>query len=120
MNPVLTADSIAKSYRGQRVLSAASLRAVPGQLRVLLGRNGAGKSTLIKVAAGLIQQDSGVVHVDGRAFLSVRLPTLFDAADHVTWCTSGTTYELGAPAVAERHELFAREYRGPGHHPGGF
>jgi len=36
--------------------------------------------------------------------------TLLAAADHVTWCTSGTTYELGAPAVATRNEAFRREY----------
>lgn len=40
------------------------------------------------------------------------VPTLLDAADHVTWCTSGTTYELGSPAIARRHEAFARDYLG--------
>ncbi len=37
---------------------------------------------------------------------------LLDAADHVTWCTSGTTYELGSPAVATQHGQFRREYLG--------
>jgi ABC-type multidrug transport system ATPase subunit len=40
------------------------------------------------------------------------VPTLLDAADHITWCTSGTTYELGAPQVAIRNESFRREYLG--------
>lgn len=40
------------------------------------------------------------------------VPTLLDAADHVTWCTSGTTYELGPPAVARGHEAFSRDYLG--------
>ena len=43
---------------------------------MLLGRNGAGKSTLLKIAAGWIQPDSGAVHYDGVAFLTVRLPAL--------------------------------------------
>jgi lipopolysaccharide export system ATP-binding protein len=38
--------------------------------------------------------------------------TLLHAADHVTWCTSGTTYELGSPSVAMRNEAFRREYLG--------
>lgn len=202
-------------------------------MRVLLGRNGEGKSTLVKIAAGLVQPDSGVVHFAGRAYeraglsqlaslglfylpdhdlfsrsfscraqlnmirdkfagddpnaaaeemgvlaqidkrpfemsggelrrmelaavlvrrprclladepyrgvepkvaelltatftelarrsLAVivtghEVPTLLAAADHVTWCTSGTTYELGAPAVAERNERFRREYLGAWH-----
>ncbi|HEX4681460.1 MAG TPA: ABC transporter ATP-binding protein, partial [Gemmatimonadaceae bacterium] len=39
-------------------------------------------------------------------------PTLLEAADHVTWCTDGTTYELGPPGEATRHERFGREYLG--------
>lgn len=233
MEPLLIADCVSKAYRGRTVLSAASLRAVPGQLRVLLGSNGAGKSTLIKIASGWIQPDSGSVRYDGDTLLSVRLrqlaarglfylpdhdlfssafsvraqlemirqrfdgaaieeaaarmgvaerldqrpsqlsggelrraelaailvrqprclladepyrgidpkdaehltrtfrdlaaagvavvvtghevPTLLAAADHVTWCTSGTTHELGSPAAAERHDQFRREYLGANH-----
>jgi lipopolysaccharide export system ATP-binding protein len=230
VKPILIADCIAKSFGGQRVLSSASWRAVPGELRVLLGRNGIGKSTLLKIAAGLIAPDSGSIHFAGRAHLSVRLrnlsakglfylpdhdllstaftvrhqlemirrqfdggdsdraadlmgiaahldkrpfelsggerrraelaavfvrrplclladepyrgvapmdaedltrafsslaadgvavvitghevPTLLDAADHVTWCTSGTTYELGSPQTAILNESFRRDYLG--------
>ena len=36
------------------------------------------------------------------------------AADHITWCTAGTTHELGPPAQAELHDQFRREYLGPG------
>ncbi len=39
--------------------------------------------------------------------------SLFAAATRVTWCTDGTTYELGAPAAASADERFRREYLGP-------
>lgn len=228
MSPFLVADCVSKSYGARRVLSAGSLRAEAGQVRVLLGRNGIGKSTLLKIAAGVVRADSGVVHVDGEALLrptlprlarsgvfylpdhdllspTVRLgaqleffaqrfgrrtardgariarvdahlearprslsggelrraelaaalvrrprclladeplrgiapidqeligeilrgmadegcavvvtgheaPTLLALADHVTWCTAGTTYELGSTEVALRHDAFASEY----------
>jgi ABC-type multidrug transport system ATPase subunit len=228
VKPILTAESVTKSFGGRRVLSSATLRAVPGELRVLFGRNGIGKSTLLKIAAGWIPADSGVVHFNGRVYLSVRLPqlaaaglfylpdhdllsnaftirwelemirrqfdganvvdaadrlgiashldkrpsqlsggerrraeltavlvrrptclladepyrgiapkdaedltavfaglardgvavvitghevpTLLHAADHISWCTSGTTYELGPPHLAMQHEAFRREY----------
>jgi ABC-type multidrug transport system ATPase subunit len=42
------------------------------------------------------------------------VPVLLDAADHISWCTSGTTYELGTPAMAVQHEAFRREYLGSG------
>lgn len=230
MKPILTVECVAKSFGRRRVLSSASLRAVPSELRVLLGRNGSGKSTLLKIGAGWIAPDSGSIQFAGRAYLSVRLrdlaakglfylpdhdllstaftirhqlemirrqfsgrnsaeaagllgiaahldkrpselsggerrraelaalfvrrplclladepyrgvapkdaedltkafsslaadgvavvitghevQTLLDAAGHVTWCTSGTTYELGPPQVAIRNEFFRRDYLG--------
>lgn len=234
MKPILTAESVGKSFGGRRVLTSATLRAVPGELRVLFGRNGIGKSTLFKIAAGWVSPDSGAIHFAGRVYLSVRLaqlataglfylpdreilstaftvrtqlemirlqfgggdvseaaarmgiashldkrpyelsggdlrraelaavlvrrplclladepyrgiaprgaedltrtfadlaasgvavmitghevPTLLDAADHVSWCTSGTTYELGPPAVAVQDPTFQREYLGSWSH----
>ena len=230
MNPILRADSIGKSFAGKRILSSATLRAVPGEVRVLFGRNGIGKSTLLKIAAGLLPPDTGAVHFDGHVHESATLyalarkglfylpdhdllspafsvgrqlemfrgqfngaavadaamrlgiagqldkrphdlsggerrraelaavlvrrprclladepfrgitprdiedltrhfvdlatggmavvvtghdvPSLFSAAHHISWCTSGTTYELGAPAVAARHQGFRRDYLG--------
>jgi ABC-type multidrug transport system ATPase subunit len=230
MNPLLVADCVSKSYRGRSVLSASSLRAVPGELRILLGRNGVGKTVLIKIAAGLIQPDAGFVRYGDQTYLPARLrqlaehglfylpdhdllsaafsvrrnlemirrqfngasveesafrvgvaerldarpgqlsggeqrraelaailvrrprclladepyrgidpkdaehltrtfrelasggvavvvsghevPTLLDAADHVTWCTAGTTYELGSPSIASQHDAFRRDYLG--------
>lgn len=76
MTALLTADCVGKSFSGRRILSSASLRAVPGQLKVLLGRNGAGKSTLLKIAAGRVQPDTGSVHWNGEAFMAATLPTL--------------------------------------------
>ena len=39
--------------------------------------------------------------------------TLLDVADHVTWCESGTTQELGSPTQAKSHEQLRRGYLGP-------
>lgn len=72
MKPVLLADSIGKSFRGRRVLSAATLRAFPGQIAFLVGRNGCGKSTLLKIAAGHMAADHGVVSYGGRAYFRAR------------------------------------------------
>lgn len=229
--PRLVADCVSKSFAGRRVLSSASLRAVPGQLRVLLGRSGEGKTTLLRIATGWLEPDSGIVQSEGEGLLRttpallarrgvyylpdagslstaltiaaqfamlverhpggmpplealerlgvarfaasrlhqlsggerrraevaaafVRRPrvlladeplrgiapidqerilaafralaaegsavvvtghdvdALLDGADHVTWCTSGTTYELGAPAAARAHDAFRVAYLG--------
>jgi len=228
--PLLRVECVAKSFGARRVLSAASLRGVSGEIRALLGRNGSGKSTLLQIAAGRLAPDGGSVQFGAHAYESATLaalaadglfylpqrdllstgfsvrqqlafvraqfdgpdidvvadqlgilaqldqrpqtlsggerrraefaavllrrptclladepyrglaphdaemltrvlrglaqndtavvvtghqvPTLLAAADHVTWCTSGTTYELGAPCIAMQHAAFAREYLG--------
>lgn len=74
--PLLVADCIAMTFGGRRVLSAASLRAVPGEVRALLGRNGAGKSTLLRVAAGWTAPEGGTVFLDGAPLARATLPAL--------------------------------------------
>ena len=231
MNEVLVADSVGKRFGTRWVLRSASLRAVRGELRALLGRNGAGKSTLLRIGGGLIAADTGNVrfhgvvrerprlahlareglcfvpdhdllsnsftireqlefvrqagddadaidrvasrlaleallearphelssgerrraevafaatrrpacllvdeplrnlsHIDAERLLEVlremasdgcavvvtghEVPALLAAAHHVTWCTSGTTYEMGPPFMARTDERFVRDYLG--------
>ena len=56
----------------------------------------------------LLADDGCAVVVTGH-----EVPTLLAAADHITWCTSGTTYELGTPESAQRHVEFRLDYLGP-------
>lgn len=233
-SPVLVADCVGRAFGESRVLTAASLRAVPGEVRVLLGRNGCGKSTLLRIACGLLRADTGGVFLDGtfverpslprlaragvfflpdhellsdaftlgeqlhfhergfrrgtvrdaaertgmagalgrrpsslsggelrRAEMAMVLangprvlladepfrgiapvdhavlaglfrelaargcavvitghevPSLMELADHITWCTAGTTVEIGPPTVAARHDGFRRDYLGSWYH----
>lgn len=76
MKPILAAESIGKSFGRNRVLASAGLWAEPGTITVLLGRNGSGKTTLIKIAAGWMRPDFGVVIFGDRRFTRPRLSTL--------------------------------------------
>ncbi len=76
MKPILAAESIGKSFGRNRVLASAGLWAEPGSITVLLGRNGSGKTTLIKIAAGWMRPDFGVVIFGDRRFRRARLATL--------------------------------------------
>ena len=40
------------------------------------------------------------------------VPAMLDAVHHVTWCTAGTTYEMGPPFMARTDERFMRDYLG--------
>lgn len=55
------------------MLTSASLRAMSGQMLLLVGRNGVGKSTLLRIAAGRLRAESGRVCIRGQ---TVMRPTL--------------------------------------------
>jgi ATP-binding cassette subfamily F protein uup len=57
--PLLVLQDIALTFGGEPLLEAASLSVSAGERLCLVGRNGSGKSTLLKIAAGLIEPDSG-------------------------------------------------------------
>lgn len=76
MSAELRADSIGKRYGSVRVLTAASLVARPGSITALLGRNGAGKTTFLKICAGWIAADHGMITYRGRMYARARLHEL--------------------------------------------
>ncbi|MFC3072316.1 ABC-F family ATP-binding cassette domain-containing protein [Shinella pollutisoli] len=59
--PILKLDDITLSFGGTPLLAGAGLQVEPGDRISLVGRNGSGKSTLMKIAAGLVEPQSGEV-----------------------------------------------------------
>lgn len=72
----LWAEGVRKAFGDVEALKSAALWAEPGKVTVLLGRNGSGKTTLMKVAAGVLRPDQGVVSMAGNASERHRLPAL--------------------------------------------
>jgi ribose transport system ATP-binding protein len=70
--PVVSVQSVSKSFGPVRVVRDVSFDLHAGKVQVLLGENGAGKSTIIKMIAGVHEPDGGEILVDGTA---VRIPT---------------------------------------------
>ncbi len=57
--PLLILRDVHLTFGGPTLLDGAELSVSEGERLCLVGRNGSGKSTLLKVAAGLIQPDTG-------------------------------------------------------------
>src|SRR3954465_10797567 len=59
MKPLLHLKDIGVAFGGKKLLDGAELSVGAGDRLCLVGRNGSGKSTLLKIAAGLMEADSG-------------------------------------------------------------
>ena len=59
--PILKLDDIFLSFGGTPLLAGAALQVEPGDKICLVGRNGSGKSTVLKIAAGLVEAQSGEI-----------------------------------------------------------
>lgn len=66
LQPRLEVTDLCRSFDGREVVSHVSLSIRPGQVTCLLGPSGCGKSTTLRIIAGVEQQTSGTVIVDGR------------------------------------------------------
>ncbi|ONN73786.1 ABC transporter ATP-binding protein [Lacticaseibacillus rhamnosus] len=60
---MLEVNHIAKSFKGNPVLTDVSLQVKAGQLIHISGANGSGKSTLFKIIAKLLEPDHGSVRI---------------------------------------------------------
>ena len=59
--PLLDVRSLAKAYRGRRVVNGVSIAVRAGEIVGLLGPNGAGKTTSFSMIVGVVRPDEGSV-----------------------------------------------------------
>jgi len=81
--PLIQLKDIALTFGGTPLLSGVELSVSSGERVCLIGRNGSGKSTLLKIAAGLVEPDSGSRFVQPGATIRY-LPQEPDFGDHKT------------------------------------
>lgn len=61
---ILSAEHLAKSYKGRQVVFDVSFQVYSNEIVGLLGPNGAGKTTSFYMVVGLVQQDQGKICID--------------------------------------------------------
>jgi len=66
--PLIQLKDIRLTFGGTPLLSGVELAVSPAERVCLIGRNGSGKSTLLKIAAGLVESDSGSRFVQPGAY----------------------------------------------------
>jgi len=70
----LRLEEVSITLGGRALVNAVSLELHPGEVVGLLGPNGAGKTTTFNLVTGLLQPDSGAVHLDGRPVAELSMP----------------------------------------------
>ncbi|MGY3451889.1 ABC-F family ATP-binding cassette domain-containing protein [Bradyrhizobium sp. USDA 4353] len=81
--PLIQLKDIRLTFGGTALLQGVELSVSPGERVCLIGRNGSGKSTLLKIAAGLVDCDSGTRFVQPGATVRY-LPQEPDFSGHAT------------------------------------
>jgi len=63
---LLNLRNISKSFGGVQALDDVTIEVNRGEIHAIVGENGAGKSTLMKIIAGALQPDEGVIEFEGQ------------------------------------------------------
>jgi ABC transport system ATP-binding/permease protein len=89
--PLLVLQNIRLTFGGKRLFDNAELAVGPADRLCLVGRNGSGKSTLLKIAAGLIESDTGsrFVQPDATTQYLPQEPDLTGFSDVLSFASAG-------------------------------
>lgn len=89
--PLIIFKDVRLGFDEGDVLQGISFEVSPGETKILLGESGSGKTLLMKLAAGLLQPDSGHVWVMGRDVTEMTEKELLDFRRHL-----GFVFQEGA------------------------
>lgn len=89
--PLIIFDNVRLGFGEADVLQGISFEVEPGETKILLGESGSGKTLIMKLAAGLMQPDSGKIWVMGRHVNEMTETELLDFRRHL-----GFVFQEGA------------------------
>ncbi len=99
---MLELREVTKTYNGQTILDQVSMHITAKEVTGLLGPSGCGKSTILKMLAGFVQPDSGVVRRG-----SERIGFVFQEHRLIPWKTAGENvcFSLRASGLSKKEAL---------------
>src|SRR5271165_4466172 len=64
-NRAVVLEGVSKNYGSVRALAGLNFQVSTGRFFVLFGSSSVGKTTTLRAIAGLVQPDSGTIHISG-------------------------------------------------------
>ncbi len=111
--PIVKVRGLCKSFGSMDILKGVDLSVQEGENLVVLGKSGVGKSVLIKCMVGLIEYDSGEIHVFGNEIaqlnerqlneLRLKMGFLFQSA--ALYDSMSVRENLSFPLIHHRKDL---------------
>jgi ATP-binding cassette subfamily F protein uup len=101
---ILSASQITVAFGGKPLLEQGTIAILEGERVGLVGRNGCGKSTFLKIAAGVIQPDSGQM-TQRRGMLTGYLPQEFELEEDATVHDAVMNGAAAVQALLEEYEI---------------
>lgn len=98
---LLTLDQVSVAFGHNPLLSNVSFSAEAGERVAIIGRNGAGKSTFLKIIAGEVIPDEGVIRIEGGMKVAQLPQELPDA-------NGKTVREVVSEGAGDIHEMLQR------------
>ena len=95
---VLSLENVSIGFDKGNVLDGLSFSVAPRETKILIGESGSGKTLILKLAAGLIQPDSGTVQMLGHDLGRMSEKELLRSGEALDLCFRRARYSIPSPS----------------------
>ena len=105
---MITASNVSLSYGKRVIFQDVNIKFTPGNCYGLIGANGAGKSTFLKILAGQLEPDRGVITKGPGQRIAMLNQDQFSFDEHTVLSTVIMGHKKLYKVMAEREALYAK------------
>ena len=106
---MISANNVALAYGKRVIFKDVNIKFVPGNCYGLIGANGSGKSTFLKILAGEIEADKGVISISTGQRLAMLRQDHYAFDEETVFNTVIMGYQRLYQVMSEREAIYAKE-----------
>ncbi len=105
---MISANNVALAYGKRVIFKDVNIKFIPGNCYGLIGANGAGKSTFLKILAGELEADKGVISVGPDQRIAMLRQDQFAFDEETVFNTVMMGHETLYKVMAEREAIYSK------------